>query len=345
MSTEPTTTQEPSTQANAPAELGELSFSDYVMVRRGEKAPESKPVQSAPAAKADEADGEQEQKKSGESDTLETEAKEEQDDETSESKADEADDKEDETEKEKPKKARSGGWQKRIDKKTREAAEARREAEYWKAQALKGAAGDQKPKSQESDAPKTEAKDGRPKADDYDSHDAYVEALADWKVEQRLKAEKAEEQKTQLQKEFESKLQSFREKAKSFAESHDDYEDVLESVDHIPVSPAVHDSIMSVGPEMAYELAKLGEEEFARINSLPPIAAAREIGKIEAKLAAKASEATKKPEPKKITQAPKPLEPVGKGTATVRKSIDDPDIPFEDYVRLRREQERRKRGA
>jgi len=79
--------------------------------------------------------------------------------------------------------------------------------------------------------------------------------------------------------------------------------------------------------------------EFDRINSLNPIAAAKEFGKIESKISANSSE-EKKPEPKKITKAPQPIVPVGSKGGSASKSIDDPNISQKEYERLRREQMR-----
>jgi hypothetical protein len=68
-----------------------------------------------------------------------------------------------------------------------------------------------------------------------------------------------------------------------------------------------------------YELAS-DLKEFKRINSLPPLAIAREIGKLELKLSKPSEE---KQEIKKTTNAPKPLTPVGSKSAPVKKSPDE----------------------
>lgn len=304
-------------------DLSGLEFADYERVRRGETL-ESK---SAPVE-------ETEQKESPESGTEEPEAKEESKEELEEdSKDSKEDDSEDEAKDEKPKK--KGGFQRRIDKLNAAKAEAQREAEYWRKLALdKGA---EAPKEK----PETPAaKDGKPSADDFETHAEYVEALTDWKVEQKAKALEEKQRKAALETE-QQKLQSAHlTRVKSFAEKTADFEEVIADVEDIPVSAAVQEIIVTSenGPELMYELAK-NRAEFERISKLPPLAAAREIGRIETRIAAKASE---KPEPKKLTKAPPPPKPVGGSKASTAKSIYDPDISFEEYERRRREAMRRK---
>ena len=139
-------------------------------------------------------------------------------------------------------------------------------------------------------------------------------------------------------------MSAHRERVKSFADKTEDFMDVIEAVDDIPVSAALQEIIVSSenGPELMYELAK-NREEYERIAKLSPLAVARELGKLEVKLAARASE--QKAEPKKLTKAPQPIEPVGSGGAgKVRKSITDPDISQAEYERLRREQLKRRQA-
>lgn len=283
---------------------------------------------SAPEAKSSE------QKEPSESDTDGTEAIEEKEDaEDDESKDSESKD----DAKDKPKK--KGGFQRRIDKLNARYSAAQAEAEHWKSMALKGA-GDKVP--EKVDEPKKSVDPaGKPNPDTFDTHAEYVEALTDWKIEQRVKAAKEEAAKTQLMTEQEKLIKAHTERVKSFAEKTDDFNDVLESVDDVPVSPTIRELLISSdnGPELMYELAKT-REEFERINKLSPLAAARELGKIESRLAAAATE-PKKEEPKKLTKAPKPIGPVGAMGGAVVKSIDDPNLSQAEYERLRMEQKRK----
>lgn len=232
----------------------------------------------------------------------------------------------------KPKKGLKG-VEKKIKKLTSKISAKDQEIEFWKSQAMK--AGGQK-EPQQIETPKKEADPSdKPKAENFDSHEEYVEALTDWKLEQREKAKEAKAQQEQIKKQHETQIQTFQDKVKSFAEKHDDFQDLMEEVNDIPMSIAVQEGIVSseFGPELMYELAK-NRSEYERICKLAPIAAARELGKIEARLS-KAAESETKPEIK-VPKAPKPMTPVGaKSGGPVKKTIFDPNISQREYERLR----------
>lgn len=281
--------------------------------------------EAAPAAKA------AEQKDASESAPEETEETESESDESAALASDDAESK-DEPEADKPKK--KGGFQRRIDKLNSQKAEAQKEAEFWRNQALKGK------ESDESKAPiveKPKASEGKPVPDNFDTHTEYVEALTDWKTEQKFKDRETEQRKMQLQRDQETLVKSHFDRVATFKEKISDYQEVVEGVDDIAVSPTIEDMLISSenGPALIYELAK-NREEYERINKLPPLAAARELGRLEARIA---SQSPDKKEPKKTTNAPKPIDPVGsRGASKLSKSIFDPGISQRDYEKVRREQ-------
>lgn len=304
------------------------------------KATEDKPSESlgaltsAPEAKPSE------QNEPTESDTLDKEET-ESEPEDSDPKETEPTDHKDEGE-DKPKK--KGGFQRRIDKLNARVSAREQEIEYWKQQALKSASEPRNDSKVEANKPV--ASEGKPTPDKFDTHAEYVEALTDWKTDQKLKEHDQKLEKSKVESEQAKVINSYAERVKAFAAKTADFDEVLEEVNDIPLSMAVREIILTSenGPELAYELAK-NREEYARMCKLSPLAAAREIGRLESKLAIKSSD-DKSPELKKITKAPKPLEPVnagGKGSAT--KSIFDPNISQADYERLRMEQIKKRRQA
>jgi len=310
---------------DSPVDMSNLSFSDYERVRRGEKV-ESNAQQSAPELK-----NVQEQKKSANSGTAETE--DEVEDQESE------DDQLDTQSKEDGKPKKKGGFQRRIDKlNARYAAEKQRNDELEQRLAQLERSGGEKTPKQPVEA---KSQEGKPNPDNFDTHAEYVEALADWKIEQREKTRQAEAERKQLETEHQAKLKSHFDRVKSFAEKMADFEEVIEAADDVVVSATLEELIVSSdhGPELLYELAK-NKDEFIRINKLSPVACARELGRFEAKLTSKSSAEEKKPEPNKITKAPKPIEPVGGGKSTVSKSPED--MSFAEYERYRRDQMKRK---
>jgi hypothetical protein len=301
------------------------------------KAPVDEKKENAPAPVENKSP---EQNEGSESETEQTEAKavESKEDTESENDSEESDDSE------KPKK--KGGFQRRIDKLNAAKADAQREAEYWKQQALKSASESKK------EDPKVESKavsgEGKPNPENFETHAEYVEALTDYKLEQRDKAAKEAAQKSQLQAEHEKALKAHYDREKAFIDKTDDYKDVVtELLDSKPSTSVSFEQLLvesENGPEILYMLAK-DRKEFDRLNSLSPMAVAREFGKLEAIIAAKTSEPENKPEPKKITKAPQPIAPVGTKSGPVQKRIDDPNLSQSEYEKLRREQMKARSSA
>lgn len=315
----------------------DMSFAEYERMRRGEVIAESK-APSAPEAKTTE------QNPAAESDTAEAEAKEESNED--ESKDEDASDEEGDTEskdseKDRPKK--KGGFQRRIDKLNARATAAQAEAEYWKQQALKNAGADKPKATDEPAKAEPKAAEGEPNPDEFETHAEYVKAVVKWDREQADKKRDEDARKSQLQTEQERTIKAHVDRVESFKKQTQDFDDVIADVDDVPLSATVQQLLVTSenGPELMYELAK-NRAEYERINKLGPLAAARELGKIEAKIASKATTTEIKTEPKKQTKAPNPIQPVGNGKGTVAKSIDDPNLSFAEYERMRREQMKRR---
>lgn len=293
-----------------------LSFADYQRLRRGEELPASEPEIVKEA--------------------LKEEAEPDVPEESDEKETDDVSDKDDDSEKEKPKK--KGGFQRRIDKLNARHTAAQQEIEHWKAMALKNAASE--PKADTKVESKAEANSDEPNPETFDTHTEYVKAITAWTVKKEAKAAKEAENKEKLAEESKTAIQAHLDREKSFKKNVKDYDDVVAEVDDILATPAVTQAIVESdhGPELIYELAK-NRAEFERINKLPPLAAARELGKLEAKFA---TSEEKQSEPTKLTKAPKPIEPVGTGKGAVAKRLDDPNLSFAEFVKLRRETQRRR---
>lgn len=172
--------------------------------------------------------------------------------------------------------------------------------------------------------------DGEPKRDDYASWDEWNRATVDWQVkqgvEQRLKAEREQAQRSaQERAELEFKQQA-REKLAKGIEKYDDFAEVVFEGDHnVTDEMAIAIAESSVAAELAYWLGK-NPAESNRIANLPPASQIRELGKIEARL-----EAPKN----KTTSAPEPVSPV-KGSASGHKRIED--MTMAEYKEFRKKQ-------
>lgn len=312
-----------------------------------ERETESEQEEESSEAKESEESGTEEQE-SEQKDEKESSDQIDSEDDSDESEDDDSDDDDEsedsksEEEKEKPKR-RKNGFQKRIKKLNSRIAERDREIEYLKKLAFQER--DQERPSSETTEEKPSEPTGKPNPDDFETQAEYVDALTDWKLEQREKQTEAERRAQAMQTKQAEMARTYTERAEAFAAEHEDFHDVLEEVEDIPVSPAVQGLILESenGPQIAYQLAQ-DRETFERINQLPPLAAAREVGRIEARLSAASPE---KPKAKKsITKAPRPIEPVGgRSKGATKKDIFDPNLPFSEYERLRREQIKKARGA
>ncbi|HTL13075.1 MAG TPA: hypothetical protein VL588_11330 [Bdellovibrionota bacterium] len=258
---------------------------------------------------------------------------------TKESKADEAhgDEESKDASDEKPKK-KKGAWARRIDKLNGRISAAQQEAEYWKEQALKAP----KPSGADaSGAEKPTEPEGKPKAPkmaDFETleayeaaRDEYADKLTDWKIDQR---DQARERKAQESKQT-SEIQAHFDRMDAYSAEHADFAELVEDLQaqKARLSPTVDAIVIASenGPAILHELAK-DPAEFKRINALGPLAAAREIGRLEAKLV---SPTPSGQEPKKTTHAPKPITPVKPTGGKVEKSLYDTTLSFREYEALR----------
>jgi hypothetical protein len=289
---------------------------EAIAAATGDLKTPSKPVEekSASAEKADETKAEA-------SDTSEEEV----------DSNDESDSDEEESESKdegKPKKSR--GFKKRIDKLNAKVSAKEQEVEHWKAVALRSQTSDA-PKSAPETPKKVEAT-GKPSSDDFDTHEAYFEALSDWKHESREKERDEKAKQTQVKTEFEKQVASHMERVSAFKESHDDFDEVIKAVDHIQMPVVLQDALLvsDDGPDLMYELAK-NADEYKRICSLPPLEAVRALGKFEAKLVKEENVESK---PIQTTKAPPPLKTVGsKGSGLSTKAPDQMD--FQEFKKWR----------
>lgn len=211
---------------------------------------------------------------------------------------------------EQPKKSK--GVQKRIDELTRQRYEADRErenakqeAEYWRKQAIEGK------QPQQQAQPKDDA---APKFEDFESYEAFVEARAEYAAEKKfnqLTSKQREETEITKRKEQE---RVFVEKVETASKKYPDFKEVALGK-HVPYNAVMAQLVISsdVSADVSYYLGK-NLDVASRIANLPPIDAAKEIGRIEAKFSDKPT-----PSPKRIPGAPPPIKPVG-GQERVNKS-------------------------
>ena len=217
--------------------------------------------------------------------------------------------------------------QQRINEITKARHDAEREAAYWK-----GIAEGSRPQSQQSPVQQSVEPPAKPNLADFTDYETYIEALTDWKTTQKVSEvvhqqrsataqERQQAEALELAKGWASKQETVR-------KSITDYDEVMSGADTV-VAPYITDAILTSdrGPEVAYHLAKnpaLAE----KLNKLSPIAAAREIGRIEAAL--------EKSSPGTSRSAPPPPARTTRSSATI--SGDPAKMDHEAYRAMRAKQ-------
>ena len=133
-------------------------------------------------------------------------------------------------------------------------------------------------------------------ADQFESTEAYADALAYQKAEELIAKREAAKQHSQV-------LESYQELEEAARDKYDDFEQVAYNP-KLPITNVMAETIQSsdIGAELAYYLGS-NPKDAERISRMTPLGQAKEIGKIEAKLAAE-------PPVKRTTSAPAPISPV-----------------------------------
>lgn len=145
----------------------------------------------------------------------------------------------------------------------------------------------------------------------FDTYDAYAEALAERKAEELLAKREAARQQAEL-------LDAYHEREEQARDKYDDFEQVAYNP-NLPVTEAMAQSIQAsdIGPDVLYWLGS-NPNEAARISRLNPILQAKEIGKIEASMSSN-------PPVRKTSTAPAPIAPVtARSNGAPRYDTTDP---------------------
>lgn len=135
-----------------------------------------------------------------------------------------------------------------------------------------------------------------PKPEQFDSVEKYAEALAVQKAEDLLRQREMQRQQSQV-------LEAYHDREEEARGKYDDFEQVAYNP-NLPITNVMAETIQAsdIGPDVAYYLGS-NPREADRISRLSPYLQAKEIGKIEASLAAN-------PPTKKTSNAPAPIAPV-----------------------------------
>ncbi len=173
-------------------------------------------------------------------------------------------------------------------------------------------------------------------ADDFDSTEAYAEALALQKAEVLLAQREAEREQAEIDEAFESRSEAARDK-------YDDYDQVVGNP-KLKVTEAMFMAIKAsdISGDVAYHLGS-NPKEAERISRLNPLMQVKEIGKLEASLAAS-------PPVKRTSTAPSPITPVtARTTGSPAYDTTDPrsikTMTTSEWINAERARQMRKAGG
>ena len=150
-----------------------------------------------------------------------------------------------------------------------------------------------------------------PVADSFTDPEEYAQALALQKAQELVAQRDAAKQQAEI-------MEAYADSEEKVRDKYDDYDQVARNP-NVPITEVMAEAIYAsdVGPEVAYYLGT-NIKEAARISRLSPFLQAKEIGKIEAKLASD-------PPVKKTSNAPAPISPVtARSTGSTSHDTTDP---------------------
>lgn len=194
-----------------------------------------------------------------------------------------------------PEDKKSKGVQKRIDELTANWRNEQREKEWLRQQyeMLQ-----QQVQTAKPEAPRPVV-EGRPKIEQFEDVNDFVEAMSEWKLSQADKARteaSRQEAEQRQQQELQARVSTMVDSAR---QKYADFDEVVLSNAAIPISQFAAEALVNMekGADVAYHLGK-HPQEAARIASLPEKIQLVELGRIEAALTLSV---------KKVPQAPAPV--------------------------------------
>ena len=167
---------------------------------------------------------------------------------------------------------------------------------------------------------------GEPKIENFKDYESYIEALTDYKVDGKLKAMQEQSSNAARQNAQQQSESRIRDNLNKVSDKYDDFEDVVTNP-KLPITPAMRDALgeSDNGGELAYYLGT-HISEAAEIAQMTPIQQVKAIDRLEAKLK----------ESPKVSNAPKPLDPIGGKGKTV--TVNLANASMDDYMALRKKQ-------
>jgi hypothetical protein len=188
--------------------------------------------------------------------------------------------------------------------------------------------------------------DAKPARDKFKTDEEFFEALGRWSARDEAKKTEEANRAKASNDELAVVYSNYNEGVRTFKAENPDYNEVVgDSTLEIPT--VVQTAIISYeneGPALAYFLAK-NPDVVAKLAKMNDVRAVAEIGRIHAKLNPEVPEEKQEekkvvpPQVKKpVARPPAPIKPTRAGATNTATPIDE--LPYADFVRVRREQEK-----
>lgn len=216
--------------------------------------------------------------------------------------------------------------QQRIDELTKARRQAERDAEYWKNQATK------------QPEPEPEPEEGTKTLADFEYDEGkYAQYIREQARKDAVSEARRILQEGQTQESNRARELSFRNRESEFAEDLKDYNQVTRNQD-LTITPQMKDVIVAMdgGPAVLYYLGK-NPKIAEKLSYMPPIVAATELGKIEARL--------EKQKGNSVSNAPPPAPKIEGADSSRPIKADSPDsdkLSADEWLRRRNKQLRGK---
>lgn len=176
--------------------------------------------------------------------------------------------------------------------------------------------------------PRVETPSGKPAPAQFESYEDYMDALTDWKVDQRMQSLRQETEIERTQRQMAERANTVLPKLKPAMEKYDDFQEVATSFKAPPALQAAMLESDHTG-ELYYYLGS-NPAELDRISRLSDVKQVLAVKELESKLNAVPQ----------ATKAPAPIVPNG-GKAPVTKHFSD--MSYEEFEEHRRKFKARKR--
>ena len=228
-----------------------------------------------------------------------------------------------------------GGFQKKIDKLTKEKAEleARAAAAERRAQELAEKGGKEQTKSADSDP--------EPKEEDFTDVKEYWKAIGRWTARQEMKAQQEKSEREEAEEQAKEAWEGHAQRIEEAKEKYDDFEDAVD----VPTPwPLEHPTQLQAAAAEAFRISVIEDEnsaellyfygthqeEFAKLGDMTPAQVVKAIARQSDKLTGKKEE----PKPKLVSKAPPPIHPVSGGATKSTVPLDQTESMAE-YKKLR----------